>query len=400
MSDPREQAYANLAVPNTSPMLEPVQVGYIELVSSPDRRVEPMIFALEHTKVRLGRFSTAGTYATSPDVYVAVSEQAIAITPMNTMFEFLDDSFHAFDTRSANGTFVNGKQIRKRQRLAPGDVIDIGGAPEVGGARVVFLGQTAPAGRLVQRAPARTRFTWSSPRRGVTLEIDAAGATATATANLEDPEWREAALDAAREVYKLRSPRLPPSAIGGPAPNVIEYRFEGPVVEIHETRPLSVAHASAIVASLCEAVAACHAAKPRPILVGPFERRLVWPRARGGAVLLGAGISRIGFLHDAAVRGAMMTPRHFRRSPEELGRDTTGPATDVFFLAYFWCELVFGREPYPVGDEMRYLQAVMNGRPELPDVAPVAITAAFSPDRAKRPALDALAATLRALAER
>lgn len=398
MPDPREQAYANLAVPNTSPMLEPVQVGYIELVSSPDPRVEPMIFALEHAKVRLGRFSTAGTYATSPDVYVAVSEEATAISPMNTMFEFVDGVFHAFDTRSANGTFVNGEQIRKRRRLAPGDVIDIGGVPGEGGARVVFLGQTAPAGRLVRRAPGRTRFTWSSPRGAVTLEIDTAGGTATATVHLEDREWLEAALEAARRVCEVGSPRLPPSTIGGLAPNVIAYRLEGPVVSLHETRPLAVAHASTIVASLCEAVAACHAAKPSPIVVGPFERRLVWPRAGGGAALLGAGVSRIGFLHDAGVTGATMLPRHFRRCPEELRRDPIGPATDVYFLAYFWCELVSGREPYPVGDGMRYLQAVMSGCPELPELAPAAIAAAFSPDRAKRPALETLAATLRALA--
>jgi hypothetical protein len=380
-------------------MLEPVEVGYIELVSSPDKRVEPMIFALEHAKVRLGRFSTEGTYATSPDVYVAISEQATAISPMNTMFEFVAGAFHAFDTRSANGTFVNGEQIRKRRRLAPGDVIDIGGVPDEGGARVVFLGQIAPAGRLVRRAPGRTKFTWSSPRGAVTLEIDAAGGTATATVNL-DSDWLEAALEASREVRNLGSPRLPPSAIGGSAPNVVEYRFEGPVIEIHETRPLAVAHASTLVASLCEAVAACHAARPNPIVVGPFERRLVWPRARGATVLLGAGISRIGFLHDAAVRGAMMTPRHFRRCPEELNREPIGPAADVYFLAYFWFELVFGREPYPVGDEMQYLQAVMRGCPELPDIAPAAIVAAFSPDRTKRPSLDELVTTLRTLAER
>jgi hypothetical protein len=96
----------------------------------------------------------------------------------------------------------------------------------------------------------------------------------------------------------------------------------------------------------------------------------------------------------------MLTPRHFRRCPEELSRDPIGPASDVYFLAYFWFELVFGREPYPAGDEVRYLQAVMKGCPELPDLAPAAIAAAFSPDRAKRPALDKLAATLRALAER
>jgi hypothetical protein len=356
-----------------------------------------MIFALEHQRVRLGRFSTAGTYATSPDVYVAVSEEATAITPMNTMFEFVDGVFHASDTRSVNSTFVNGTQIFRRHRLAPGDVIDIGGAPREGGARVVFLGHIAPAGRLVRRAPVRTKFTWSSPRRAVTMNIDAASGTATATLEENDERWHEHAL----EVSKLDSPRLPPSAIIGSAPVVIEYWFEGPVIAIHPTRELAVAHASAIVASLCEAVAVCHAARPKPIVIGPFERGLVWQRADGDVVLLGAGISRRGFL-DANRRGCIgpaALPVHVPLCWEDmLGRAT--PAADVFYLAYFWFELVFGHEPYPVDSGFEYMLAVGDGRPTLPDIVPAPIARAFCPDPAQRPTLDELAAMFRALAGR
>ncbi|MBS1120284.1 MAG: putative serine/threonine protein kinase [Deltaproteobacteria bacterium] len=403
MDEARERAYERLMVANSSPTLPASDVGYIELVSSPDPRIAPTIFALENTKVRVGRFSTAGTYATSSDVFVAVSDDAAAISPMNTMFEHIDGAFHAFDTRSANGTYVNGEQIRKRRRLSPGDVIDLGGVPDDAGilhgnARVVFLGLTAPAGRDVRRAPMQTQHTWQSPRGGVAFEIDSWTGGAHAIVNIEDREWRSEALDTARAVRQLGSPQLPPSALGVTGPNVVGYLGNGPLTRLPVNRTLPEAQACAIVADLCEAVATCHAAQPRPIVVGPFVRGLVWLRSNGGAVLYGAGLSRVAFQYDAGLTGRMMTPLHFRRSPEEIMGQPIGAATDVFFLAYFWCELVTGREPYPTGESFRYLEAVRGGQPTLPAGAPPVIEAALIPRPERRPSLAHLGAALRALA--
>jgi hypothetical protein len=388
VDDARARAYQTLAVPNPNLPLRASEVGYIELVASPDPQVEPMVFALEHMKVRVGRFSTAGTYATTSDVYVAVSDDATAISPMNTMFEYLHSRFHAFDTRSAHGTYVNGEQIHRRRALAPGDVIDIGGIPDGigvlrGNARVVFHGDTPPAGRPVRRAPPRTRYTWESPRGGATLEIDAAAGTACATLDLRSPARRDAALAAARRV--VATPQLPTAVLDG---DRVHYRAGAPLTPLPAHWTVEVPRACAIVAELCDAIAA------QSIVLGPFDRGLVWLLPDDRPVVFGAGLSRVAYQHDAVGGCGMMPVLHFRHSPEEVTSEATGPATDVFYAAYLLVELVTCDEPYPTRESFRYLQAVQTGGVELPAGLP-AIARAFDPDPAARPSIARLGTLLR-----
>ena len=283
-----------LAVANSNPPLRPEDVAYIEVVSSPDPRVKPFVFALEHSRVRVGRFSTDGTYATSSDLFVALAPEITAIAAMNTMFEFVGGAFHVFDTRSVNGTAVNGVPIKKRRLLAIGDVIEIGGTVDdtgarTGAAKIIFRGATPPPGEIV-RAPPLTRRTWSSLRGSVEIDVDATTGTATATIAMQD-DWRDTTLEIVARTAALTSSALPVCTPG----DVIRY----------ETR--------AIVADVCDAAAACHRASGEPILVGPFERELVWRgRANGRAFLFGAGLARRGYAYDRNARGAMMTSRHYR----------------------------------------------------------------------------------------
>ena len=389
VDDARTRAYQTLAVPNPNLPLRAHEVGYIELVSSPDPRVQPMVFALEHTRVRVGRFSTLGTYATSSDVYVAVSEDATAISPMNTMFEHINGRFHAFDTRSAHGTYVNGEQIRRRRLLAPGDVIDIGGIPDDGGvlhgnARVVFLGQTPPPGRPIRRAPPRTRYTWESPRGGVTFDIDAAAGTAHASLELGGNGRRAEALAAVRQI--VASPQLPAGAIDGGGG--VRYQIGEPLTPLPANWTIEVPRACTIVADLCDALAA------QSMVLGPFDRGLVWLRPGGRPVMFGAGLSRIAYQHDGRGHAGMTAVRHFRRSPEEIVREAEGPATDVFFAAYLLVELVTGGEPFPTEDSFGYLQAVTGGKARIPASIPQ-VARALLPDPAERPAMARFATQLR-----
>jgi FHA domain len=393
--DARERAYKALAVANSNPPLRPTSVAYIELVASPDPRIEPFVFALEHTRVRVGRFSTEGTYATSSDLFVAVSADATAIAPMNAMFEFIDGSFHVFDTRSPNGTAVNGEPIKKRRVLAVGDVIEIGGVADdagvrTGGAKLVFLGATPPSGRVILRAPVQTRRTWRSPRGSVEIEVDAAAGSARATIDMPT-DWGEPTLATVERVAAITSPYLPMTTVG----DVTRYEVGEPLKEIEVGWCIDPAVACEIVADVCDAAAACHDAGGEPILIGPFDRRLVWRRANGRAVVLGAGLSRAAYKLDQAKRGAMMTMRHFRMSPEEVMGRPTGPASDVFFAAYLLVELITNREPFPIDELTTYLEAVRNGHPDVPDDLPAEVTRAFEPDPTARPTMAELAAALR-----
>ncbi|HEY0482948.1 MAG TPA: serine/threonine-protein kinase [Kofleriaceae bacterium] len=387
MDDARTRAYQTMAVPNPNLPLRESEVGYIELVSSPDPRVEPMVFALEHTRVRVGRFSTVGTYATSSDVYVAISDDATAISPMNTMFEHINGKFHAFDTRSIHGTYVNGEPIRRRRALSPGDVIDIGGVPDAGGvlrgnARVVFHGPTPPPGRPIRRAPPRTRYTWETPRGGLAFDIDASAGAARATLKLGS-SGRDEAFAAVRRVVAW--PQLPAGAIDGAG---VHYGVGEPLVPLPANWTVDVPRACAIVADLCDAIAA------QPLVLGPFDRGLVWLRADGRPVLFGAGLSRVAYQHDRVEIRGMVAVRHFRRSPEEILREASGPATDVFYAAYLLAELVTGEEPYPTEDPFAYLQAVSGGQVQLPADLPK-IARAFDPDPAARPSIARFATLLR-----
>jgi hypothetical protein len=389
MVDPRAGIYQTLSAPNPNPPLRDSEIGYIELVSSPDPRVGPMIFALEHTRVRLGRFSTAGTYATSSDVFVAVSDDATAISPMNTMFEYIHDRFHAFDTRSTHGTCVNGEQIYKRRALVPGDIIDIGGILDGDGvrrghARVVFLGHRPPEGRPIRRAPPRTRYRWESPRRTVGIDIDSATGTARATLDFLGPEWRKAAVVAVQDV--VPSPALPAGTVDG---DHVLYDAREPLTYLPPRWNVELPRACAIVADLCDALAG------QLVVLGPFDRELVWVRPRGRALLLGAGLSRVAFRYDEGLRGAVMMSRHFRTSAEELMHGRAAATTDVYYAAYLLVELVTGHEPFPVHDRLAYLTAVRSGRAELPAGFP-ALSRAFDPDPAARPSFGELAALLRA----
>jgi hypothetical protein len=387
MDDARTRAYQTLAVPNPNLPLRESEVGYIELVSSPDPRIEPMIFALEHHRVRVGRFSTAGTYATSSDVYVAISDEATAIAPMNTMFEYIYGEFHAFDTRSAHGTYVNGEQILKRRVLRPGDVIDVGGIPDDAGvlrghARIVFLGHTPPPGRPIRRAPSRTQFTWHSPRSSATVEIDAATGSARASFDIYDDHAHDDTLAGALRI--AAPPQLPTPTLDG---DEIVYHVGEPLTWLPANWLVEPRRACTLVADLCDALAS------QPGVLGPFERGLVWQRPGGGAVLFAAGLSRSAYLWDHNLRGATLQALHLRASPEELLGRGTGPATNVFYAAYLLVELVAGREPFR-GRDLDYLKAVRDGHVDLPDNLPP-IHAAFSPDPAARPLMVELAALLR-----
>jgi serine/threonine-protein kinase len=382
--DLRARAYETLAVPNANPPLLPSEVGYLELRSSPDPRVAPTVFALEHARVRVGRFSTVGTYATSSDLYVAVGDEATAISPMNTMFEFIGGAFHAFDTRSVNGTFVNGTQIKRRVPLAPGDVIDIGGAPDDGGARVVFLGTQAPAGRAVRRAPPLTKHHWQSPRNKLAIDIDSTTGIGRAMLTIEADDWRSEALGAAERAGRALSPHLPAMSAE------LVYTVGEPLQDLPRTWLVDARRARGIVADLCDAAAACHRVQ---VIVGPFEHGLVWVRPDGRAVLFGAGLARVALLLESVMRGGMMTPRHFRTSPEELAGGVATPATDVFFAAYFLVELITGREPDPSGEA--YATAIARAGADLPAGLLSLVTRALAPDPATRPSLAQLAAALR-----
>lgn len=395
MSDEaRERAYKALAVANSNPPLRPTSVAYIELVASPDPRIEPFVFALEHTRVRVGRFSTEGTYATSSDLFVAVSEAATAIAPMNAMFEFIDGNFHVFDTRSPNGTAVNGEVIKKRRLLSVGDVIEIGGIADdagvrTGGARLVFHGATSPPGPVL-RAPVQTRRTWRSPRGSVEIEVEATAGSARATIDMPT-DWSEPTLATIERVAAITSPYLPVTTVG----DVTRYEVGEPLKEIELGWRIDPPVARAIVADVCDAIAACHAVAGEPILIGPFDRRLVWLRANGHAVVFGAGLTRAAYAIDQAKRGAMMTNRHFRMSPEEVTGRPTGTASDVYFAAYFLVELITNAEPYPIDEFTTYLEAVSSGHPDVPDGLPPEVTRAFDPDPSARPTLGELAAALR-----
>lgn len=379
----RQLAYELPAVPNVSEPLD--RAGYLELVHTPDPSLRmPVMIELAHQKVRLGRFTLAGTYAQSPDVYVAVSEDGgDAISPMNTMFEFIDGKFHVFDTRSTNGTFVNGEQIKKRRALTVGDVIDIGGTPEDGGARVIFHGMVAPTQEIpIVRSPQLTRHIFETPRGGLTLEVDSERGIAVAKLGF-DGEWKDAALDAVRRVCNVDSPYLARCEIQG---DRIIYYVGEPLEPVN--RVLDEPIARAIAADVAEAALACH-----PTIVGPFDRRQVFVRRNGDAVLFGAGLARIAYLYDEGLRGAMMTTRHFIRCPEEIMGHEPGTQADAFYAALFYATLAHGVEPYPQGEEVEYLEAVMNG--ELVYTPPSGILEAFAPDPAERPTMEELVEVLR-----
>lgn len=387
MDDARARAYQTLSVPNPNPPLRASQVGYIELVSSPDPRVEPMIFALEHTRVRLGRFSTAGTYATSSDVFVAVSDDATAISPMNTMFEYIYDAFHAFDTRSKHGTYVNGELIPRRRLLAPGDVIDIGGIHDEHGAlrghaRVVFLGSEPPAGRPIRRAPPRTQYRWDAPVSRLALDINAPQGTAVAQLEFLD-DWLTHASQAVQAV--VDSPAIPVGIIDG---DRVTYRTGEPLTYLPPHWHIELPRACAIVADLCDGLAA------QSLALGPFERELVWLRPSGRAVFLGAGFSHVAYLLGMNTRSSIGLGYDFRITPEEMRRIPAGPATNVYDAARLLAELVTGHDPYPAKRDIAYYQAVRDGRMELPPGFPP-IERAFAPDPSERMSEAELAAVLR-----
>jgi hypothetical protein len=397
MDDARKRAYETLGTPNPNPPLRAEDFGYVELVASPDPALAvPVIFELAHTKVRLGRYSSAGTYATTSDLFVAVCDEATAIAPMNTMFENLGGDFHVFDTRSKNGTFVNGDQITKRRKLAPRDVIDVGGSPEEGGARLVYLGPQLPPGRHVRRGPEATEHKWQSRRGGLVITVDSAAGTAVASLKIDDPHVRDAALMTAQRFAGLaHSPHLPTATQDARDPDLLRYRVGEPLTELPAGWVYDAPTAYAIAADMCDAAAACHDAGPSHSVIGPFERGLVWRKPDGRAVLFGAGLARAMHEREQNVRGHMMTPRHFRLSPEECNGWPTGPATDVFYAAYFAVELVLGYEPYPTGELVTYMDHIVKGMVELPDLPPSVLVRAFSPEPSSRPTLAQLASALR-----
>jgi len=384
-----------LAVANANPAIRPEDVAYIELVSSPDPRVQPFVFALEHSRVRVGRFSTDGTYATSSDLFVALDPAITAIAPMNTMFELVNGAFHVFDTRSAHGTAVNGEPIKKRRLLVVGDVIEIGGTVDdagvrTGAAKIIFRGATPPPGAIL-RAPPLTHRTWSSLRGSVEIDVDATTGTATATIAMQDDAWRAATLEIVARTAAVESPALPACTPG----DVIRYEAHEQLTELG--RHLAREEACAVVADVCDAAAACHRASGDPILVGPFERELVWRgRANGRAFLFGAGLARRGYSYDRNARGAMMTSRHYRISPEEINAGhAVSTATDVYFAAYFLVELISNAEPFPTGETFAYLNAVKHGHPEVPAGLPPEVARAFDLDPTARPSMTELAEALR-----
>jgi serine/threonine-protein kinase len=170
---------------------------------------------------------------------------------------------------------------------------------------------------------------------------------------------------------------------------VIRYEAGEPLTELpqHPT----VAEARAIVADVCDAIAACH-----PVVVGPFDRELVWRRANNRALLFAAGLARRAYSHDRNMRGAMLTSRHYRISPEEItANNIVSPATDVYFAAYFLVELITGAEPFPTGETFAYLNAVKHGHPEIPPGLPPEVTRAFDLDPTARPSAAELATALR-----
>jgi len=113
--------------------------------------------------------------------------------------------------------------------------------------------------------------------------------------------------------------------------------------------------------------------------------------------IVGAGLSVV-LAYEAGLRGAAMTMRHFRTSPEQLAGHEATPHTDVFYLAYFVCELVTGREPYPTAGALDYMRAVTDGRADVPADLPREVAAALAPDPAARPSLRALRDALHVMA--
>jgi hypothetical protein len=258
-----------------------------------------------------------------------------------------------------------------------------------GGARLVFRGATAPPGPVL-RAPVQTRRTWRSPRGSVEIEVDAVAGSARATIDMPT-DWSEPTLATVERVAALTSPYLPVTTVG----DVTHYEVGEPLKEIEVGWRIDAPVARAIVADVCDAAAACHDMTGEPILIGPFDRRLVWLRANGRAVVFGAGLSHAAYAIDQAKRGAMMTSRHFRMSPEEVTGRPIGPASDVYFAAYLLVELITNAEPYPIDELTTYLEAVSSGHPDVPEDLPPEVARAFDPDPSARPTLAELAAALR-----
>jgi hypothetical protein len=217
---------------------------------------------------------------------------------------------------------------------------------------------------------------WRSPRGSLELDIDRARGGARGTLTIPDPDWRQLALDAFHAVCRLGSPLLPA------CPGAIDY------VIGHEIAPVTANAARQAGWQLADAIAVCHGGE---ILVGPLLRELIWhPVATGVSTIIGAGLTRVVLAYEAGLRGAAMTTRHFRSSPEQIAGRAATPHTDVFYLAHFGCELATGREPFPTASALDYMRAVTDGRADVPADLPREVAAALTPDPTARPSLRTL----------
>jgi hypothetical protein len=142
------------------------------------------------------------------------------------------------------------------------------------------------------------------------------------------------------------------------------------------------------------------------IACGPLAPRLVFDAPGIGGVLVAAGLWAHAYEHDASLRGATMTMRHFIRSPEHLGRGEPGERTETFFLAYALFMALTHDEPFPTKESVKNLAALRDGPPahlldRRPDIAPDLtdlLDLALSSDPSVRPRPAELATRLRRIA--